>query len=392
MESVAKHNFYAVESIIVAGRRKLLTCIALSGYYGFYNIGDEAILEAIIRFLRRRLPEAELVVFSADPAHTRRTYGVESVSRTHLPSIFRTLRRADLLISGGGGLLQDVTSLRSVVYYLGIMEMAMQMGKKVAVFAQGMGPLHHRLALHWVKRVLSRVDFVSVRDPLSGSFLSQLGIKREIMVTADPVFSLEPASGEEIKAFWAKKGLPEEKKYLRIGVALRPFPRETSSNAQIMETVARACLYLEKQHKARLIFLPFHLQKDLPLARQIASRLSQQSIIIDKFLTIREIMCLMGGLDLLVGMRLHALIIAAVSGVPFLALPYDPKINAFLSRIGKDPPPPLQELTLQQLIQGLETVLAGKEKDSRRLGRIQELKNEVEKAADELLSLVGSAG
>ena len=347
-----------------------MTCIALSGYYGFYNTGDEAILEAIICLLRRRLPEAELVVFSADPAHTRRAYGVESVSRTHLPSIFRTLQRADLLISGGGGLLQDVTSLRS------------------AVFAQGMGPLHHRLALHWVKRVLSRVDFVSVRDPLSESFLSQLGIKREIFVTADPVFSLEPASQEEIDAFWAEKGLPEEKEYLRIGVALRPFPRETGSNAEIMETVARACLYLEKQYKVRLFFLPYHLHKDLPLARQIASRLSQQSIIMDKFLTVREIMCLVGGLDLLVGMRLHALIFAAVSGVPFMALPYDPKINAFLSRIGKDPLPPLQELTLRQLIRGLETILAGREQGARSLRRIQELKNEVEKAADELLSLV----
>lgn len=365
-----------------------MTCIALSGYYGFYNTGDEAILEAIICLLRRRLPEAELVVFSADPAHTRRAYGVESVSRTHLPSIFRTLQRADLLISGGGGLLQDVTSLRSVAYYLGIMEMALLMGKKVAVFAQGMGPLHHRLALHWVKRVLSRVDFVSVRDPLSESFLSQLGIKREIFVTADPVFSLEPASQEEIDAFWAEKGLPDEKEYLRIGVALRPFPRETGSNAEIMETVARACLYLEKQYKVRLFFLPYHLHKDLPLARQIASRLSQQSIIMDKFLTVREIMCLVGGLDLLVGMRLHALIFAAVSGVPFMALPYDPKINAFLSRIGKDPLPPLQELTLRQLIRGLETILAGREQGARSLRRIQELKNEVEKAADELLSLV----
>ncbi|MGI5882936.1 MAG: polysaccharide pyruvyl transferase family protein, partial [Dethiobacteria bacterium] len=95
-----------------------MTCIALSGYYGFYNTGDEAILEAIIGIVRRRLPGAELVVFSADPDHTRQEYGVESVSRTCLFSIFRTLHRADLLISGGGGLLQDVTSLRSVAYYL----------------------------------------------------------------------------------------------------------------------------------------------------------------------------------------------------------------------------------------------------------------------------------
>lgn len=367
-----------------------MTCIALSGYYGFYNTGDEAILEAIISIFRRRLPEAELVVFSADPSHTCRTYGVDSVSRNHLPSIFRTLHRADLLISGGGGLLQDVTSLRSVAYYLGMMELALFMGKKVAVFAQGMGPLHHRLARHWVKRVLTRVDLVSVRDPLSADFLTQLGVKRKVRVTADPVFSLEPASQKEIEAFWTAQQITRAKEQLHVGIALRPFPRETSAGGEVIETITRACIYLEQQYKARLIFLPYHLQKDLPLARQVASRLSQQSLIIDRSLSVREFMCLIGGLDLLVGMRLHALVFAAVSGVPLVALPYDPKINAFLSRIGKEMLPPLQELTLEELIRDLNGVLA--EKEWRGGGELEakilELKSEVEIAASELLSLV----
>ncbi len=371
-----------------------MTCIALSGYYGFYNTGDEAILEVIIDFLQRQLPGVEVVVFSADPGHTRRTYGVEAVSRTHMSSIVRTLRRADLLISGGGGLFQDITSFRSVVYYLGIIELAMLMDKKVAVFAQGMGPLHHRMAMKWVKRVLDRVDLVSVRDPFSARFLEELGVKREVRVTADPVFSLTPASQEEIKAFWRTQGIWKEQKQLQVGIALRPFLHVTPFGVDILETIIKACIYLEEEYGARLIFLPYHLQKDLPLARQVASRLSRQSLIMDRTLSAREVMCLIGGLDLLVGMRLHALIFAAVSGIPFVALPYDPKINAFLSRMGKETPAPLQELTLDRLKQELNEILsqqkrAGGEEPGK---KICGLKSEVQRALQELLALVSDPG
>jgi polysaccharide pyruvyl transferase CsaB len=368
-----------------------LTCIALSGYYGFYNTGDEAILEAIIGIVRRRLPGAELVVFSADPDHTRQEYGVESVSRTCLFSIFRTLHRADLLISGGGGLLQDVTSLRSVAYYLGMIELAFFMGKKVAVFAQGMGPLHHPLARRWVKRVLNKVDLISVRDPLSAAFLEELGVGREIRVAADPVFTLSPASPQEIETFWARHKMANAgRQQPHIGIALRFFPREQDSGEEIFEMLTRACIYLVQRYNARLVFLPYHLSRDLPLARQIASGLSQQSLVIDCPLSNKENMCLVGGLDMLVGMRLHALIFAAVSGIPFLALPYDPKVNAFLGRLGKNPLPPLQEMTLERLKKDLDIVLAeGKKNFTIGLrAKIRELEGEVEKAAGELLSLV----
>ncbi len=369
-----------------------MTCIALSGYYGFYNTGDEAILESIIDILRRRLPRAEIVVFSADPQHTRRSYGVQSVSRTCLPSIFRTLCRADLLISGGGGLLQDVTSLRSVAYYLGMMELALFMGKKVAVFAQGMGPLQHPLARRWVKKVLTRVDLVSVRDPLSADFLTRIGVQRRVRVAADPVFSLEPATRQEVEDFWSAQKIAGENGQLHVGIALRSFPRETDAGGMVLETITKACLYLEQRYRARLVFLPCHQPDDLPLARQVASRLSQQSPIIDRPLSNREVMCLIGGLDMLMGMRLHALVLAAVSGIPFVALPYDPKVNAFLSRLGKKPLPPLQQLALDQLTADLDAALAvEKQQRGGNLGlRIEELKGEVERAADELLSLVAA--
>ena len=367
-----------------------MTCIALSGYYGFYNIGDEAILEVIISILRHRIPEVRIVVLSADPDYTGRTFGVEAVSRTHLPSIIRTLKSADLLISGGGGLLQDTTSFRSVAYYLSIMEAALLIGKKVAVFAQGMGPLHRPLALRWVKRVLNRVDLISVRDSISADFLAELGINKNVRIAADPVFSLRPANEEEITSFWRSEGVDIGEKDLLVGVALRPFPQGPSLGAEIFETIMQACLYLEDKYGARFVFLPYHLKKDLPLAKKIASGLSQQSLVIERAITAREMISLIGGLDLLLGMRLHALIFAAISGVSFVALPYDPKINALLTTLGKKPFPSLDELTLEQLIEDLDLALSAKgETDKGELAlRIEELKGEVEKSALDLLALV----
>jgi len=365
-----------------------LTCIALSGYYGFHNIGDEAILEAIVTALRRYQPEIELVVFSADPLHTRETYGVEAISRTHLPSIIRVLRRSDLLVSGGGGLLQDVTGPCSIPYYLGIMELAMLLGTKVAVYAHGVGPLQHRWSRLWVKRVLSRVSWVSVRDVASAQFLAELGLNREIRITADPVYSLEPASREDILSFWEAYGVKKSRMEPLVGIALRPYPGETEFDQRLLEIIKSGCNYLHREFGARLVYLPYHLEKDLPLARALASLSSAQGIIFEQSLSSKEVIKLMGGLDLLIGMRLHALILAAICSVPFVALPYDPKVNAFLESIGEKNFLPPEQLTFQELLARLKNALyQGEERRKALRLKIKEQKAEVEKAIGELLSL-----
>lgn len=368
-----------------------MACIALSGYYGFYNVGDEAILEAIISAFHRFQPDVELIVFSADPRHTRETHGVEAVHRTHLPSIIRVLRRADLLVSGGGGLLQDVTGPRSVPYYLGIMELAMLMGTKVAVYAQGMGPLRHRWSRLWVRRVLSRVDWLSVRDETSAQFLTKLGLKREVRLTADPVYFLEPAGAKEVHAFWKAHGVKKSRMEPLVGIALRPYPGETEFDQRLLQIIKKSCNYLQSEFGARLVYLPYHLEKDLPLARTLAALSPAQGLIFENSLTTREALELMGGLDLLIGMRLHALMLAAICGVPFVALPYDPKVNAFLDFMGAHNYIMPEKLTFQGLLAGLKMALRQEKTYKDRLClKLKEQKNEVEKAVAELLSLAST--
>ncbi len=104
--------------------------VVLSGYFGFGNAGDEAILAAEVAALRQLIPQVEITVLSGNPRKTAATYNVEAEPRGNLWALCRALRRADLLISGGGSLLQDITSNRSIPYYLGVMALAKLMGKK----------------------------------------------------------------------------------------------------------------------------------------------------------------------------------------------------------------------------------------------------------------------
>ncbi|MGI5822506.1 MAG: polysaccharide pyruvyl transferase CsaB [Dethiobacteria bacterium] len=369
-----------------------MTVIALSGYYGFHNAGDEAILKALVTALRRCQPDIELIVFSADPGHTRKAYQVEAVSRTCLSSIVSTLRRADLLVSGGGGLLQDVTGPRTIPYYLGMMELARFLGAKVAVFAQGVGPLRSRWSRLAVKKVLSRVDFISVRDVASACFLRDLGISKEIEITADPVFSLRPAAPRGRAPFREGSGLRRPPGELLVGIALRPYPGEKVFDQKIQTVIANGCYYLRQEFGAKLLYLPFHRKKDFPLAKVMASHPLSKGKVYEGPLAPDKLLQLMGELDLLIGMRLHALIFAALSGVPFIALPYDPKVNAFLKNIGEKPAFSLEELTSQKLLAELKKVLSQDEEHQENLlQKIQEQSVKVEKTVAKIFSLVQNA-
>ncbi len=297
--------------------------VLLSGYYGFDNSGDDAILYATIQELRRRRSDLLLEVLSYHPEKTREHYGVESVNRFDVREVSRALRRADVLVSGGGSLLQDVTSSRSLWYYLLVMLMAKWHRAKLYVYANGIGPIDGGLNRRLAAWVLKKADAITLRDPMSRDFLASLGLEDErISVTADPVYALEMPTEEEKEALLKRIGLPR-RSYL--GVALRPWKH---APALYEETKTYLCKLLEETEE-EILLLPLHEGEDRPFFETMFEDLGRPSRLhLLPELSVEEMIGAIGCCHAMVAMRLHALIYATLCEVPMVAVSYDPKVKA----------------------------------------------------------------
>ena len=170
--------------------------LLLSGYYGYGNAGDEAVLAGLVAGFRAVRPaeDLELVALSGSPAETEAAHGIAAADRYKPGALLREIRRADLFLSGGGSLLQDVTSAHGIFYYLGVVRMAQAMGRKTMFIAQGIGPLKRARSRRLVRSVANRLNAVTVRDPGSADLLREIGVTRPpIEVTADPALLLGEA-------------------------------------------------------------------------------------------------------------------------------------------------------------------------------------------------------
>lgn len=292
--------------------------IVISGYYGFGNGGDEAVLGAMIAALRDRIPQARVVVLSGAPDQTRLLHGVASASRT--TGALRAIAGADLFISGGGSLIQDVTSARSALYYLGLLGLATGLARATMVYAQGIGPLRRRWLRTLAGGILNRVTLVTVRDEDSRRLLQKLAVHRPVHVVADPAFALDPVPATDIRDLI---GTPRA---ARIGLALRPW-----RDGRFLEPLVDGLRAVCREIGAEVVALAFHPERDLAVCAQ-AARATDGRVLAG--LSPREMMAVVGGLDLVVGMRLHALVYAVARGVPPVGLSYDPKIEGLFKQIG----------------------------------------------------------
>lgn len=177
--------------------------IIISGYYGFHNSGDEAVLKSILTALEEESRQAGItvkpVVLSSDPAWTQKMYGVEAVPRMSLGEVRRAIKNSDGLISGGGSLLQDATSPKSIPYYLAILKLAQWAGKPTFVYAQGIGPVQRKIFYPMIRSVFQRCEYVSVRDEQSAALLDTMKLKNPVVeVVPDPVMGLPLPRGSEL--------------------------------------------------------------------------------------------------------------------------------------------------------------------------------------------------
>lgn len=318
--------------------------ILISGYYGSKNGGDEAMLAAMLEVLREMEGNISATVISLNPEYTKRRHKVDAVKWLDIFSIIRKILTADLLISGGGSLLQNVTSRRSLYYYLGIIFLGKIFGCKVMLYAQGIGPIRGTFAQKLMNWIVNRVDLITVRDHGSLEELKKLKINRPpIYCTADPVLAIKPVPLEFGKKILISHNLKAGKKI--IGVSVRRWINWQNCQA----VLAQALDKLVDEIDAQIVFIPMQFPEDIKAAKSTAELMKNPCTVLEDEFSTAEILSLVGCTDVLISIRLHALIFAGVMSVPMLGISYDPKIERFLDSIGEKPLGNLQTVTAEKI-------------------------------------------
>lgn len=319
--------------------------ILISGYYGFNNIGDESILRTVIDNLREKLPDVEITVLSQSPAQTAEKYGVKAARRMNLWDIFRSVWRCDMLLSGGGSLLQDATSSRSILYYLFILFLAQLLRKRTFIYSQGIGPINAPRNRRLTAFVLRRTDGIVVRDSKSRDLLLELGVPdRLIHVTADPVIRVKAPGPELGLKILEEEGCPRHPDRLMVGWAIK----SRKPNKHFLHEAKRCVVWLREAYGADSVLIPFFHDEDLCVCEAVAEHLDGQAGCLRKKYLSEETLSIIGCMDVLVGVRLHSLIYAAVMGVPMIGVSYDPKVDSFLASIEQPTPFTTDDFTLEK--------------------------------------------
>lgn len=310
--------------------------IVLSGFYGLGNTGDEAILKSIVDNLKKELDNPDITVFSLSPEQTAKEHGVKSVYRGWRhdnKEKVKALRQADLLISGGGGLLQDTYPTKFLFgplpYYLLIVLLAKLCGTKVMFFSQGIGPVTSTWGKFLMRRLANLADFVTVRDEFSKDYLHNLGVTRpETVVTADIVFALDLDPDDS-----AYDSLPLKGDERIVAVAPRPW---FEHEEEYMTKMAWALDRLVETHGVTPVFVPMEPPYDTDVSKRIVAKMehSTETLVLDGAFSPNELHNFIARADLTIALRLHALIFSALQNVPHVGLSYDPKVEAFLKRSG----------------------------------------------------------
>lgn len=356
--------------------------IVISGAYGYGNVGDEAILRGMLLALREAIPDADFVVLSANPHLTRTQHGVQAVrrvlfapsfrrmlasgvsrsGRAKVQGVIRHIHEADIFIVGGGGLLYDLINTAKAMwlekfYLFGWpishwateIRLARALGKPVILYSVGIGPVTTRLGKLLLERIARQVALITVRDQASRVILSRFGVPADrIQVTADPAILISPASSEEVAGILSQAGVSSNK-HPRIGLALRswyPYAminKATATKCQAIweRNMAEAADGLVESLDAELVFVPMQGYvepfDDATCSDRVIAQMKhrEQACRLPRGLDPNTVIGALGAMDLVVAMRLHALILAAAMSTPVVGIIYDPKVRAFLESIGQ---------------------------------------------------------
>lgn len=325
--------------------------VVICGAYGMGNSGDEAILDAIVAEMRAIDPLMPLTVMTRDPAGASARLGLTAVHTFNFPRFLAVMRRRALYINGGGSLIQDVTSRRSLWYYLFTLRAAKRLGCKVMMYGCGIGPVKRPGGVERTRRVLnSCVDAITLREPDSIEELARFGVtKPEIILASDPALTLPSAPAEEVDTALEAAGAAPKGKYICFALRLWPGFGEKAG------VFAAAARHAHEAYGLTPVFLPINHLDDGQAAALVAEKLGDTPhVLLPGPMSSALVIGLMSRMQVVVSMRLHGLIFAAGQGVPLIGVSYDPKVTAFLRCVdaGCVPLEGLEEGELCRLIDG----------------------------------------
>ena len=322
--------------------------IFLVGYYGFGNIGDEAILSAILAEFRARQPDVRFVVASGNPANTTAAHGVEAISWNDMAAIHRAVQASDLVVVGGGGLFHDYWGVDpdtfltnkhwGVAYYAGPALLTTLYRKRLMLYAVGVGPLYSAHGIKLTRMAAETAQAITVRDAGSKTGLEDMGIPAaRIRVTADPAFAFQPTLPSSLES-----AVGENFVLRRPVLAAAPRHWSIGVHPDFLERELAAAFDLFLEHSGgTVVLVPFQnlsgeRENDRATATRILDhmRLRERAAITNGPATPDQVYGCLKDCDIVFGMRLHALIFAATAGVPAVALSYDPKIGEIVRQLG----------------------------------------------------------
>lgn len=334
-----------------------MTNILIAGYYGLNNIGDEAILSGMICSLNKYIKDAKYSVITSNPAETARLHNITPVkqsfnegvtkfaynclTRNELYNMFRQIDKCDLFILGGGSLLQDLRVyylpfLLSMVYY------AQRKGKKTAIYGIGAGPIDTLLGRRLCRKVLGSADLVTVRDPMSKNVLERCDLKNVIQ-TADPAFGLEinidgiPSPSRSEGDENQERRIFSSTLYNWLQDSDRNHNRPVSSKDLEERRQAFSDIFSEisKTHNSALLFIPTVKIDETGYVKIKEYMRTIDNVSVQKYTNdLGKVLSSLSRSDLLIGMRLHSLILATIIGVPFVPISYCGKVKSYLEVVG----------------------------------------------------------
>ena len=357
--------------------------ILIIGWFGAGNIGDEAILLSELHAMRERISDAEFHILSFDPERTQRLVsGLQQVVkiigvgskhkflRTDFRGLWHSLTTVDMVVIGGGGIFQDIYNHYPIPFFTLMVVLSKLLSKRVVIHSVGIGPIRTWIGKRLTRFASNLADSVTVRDHESKYMLASIGVNKDIGISSDPVFLLEPVKSEKVKGLLASNDLTSG---LKIGVCIQDLLSWSNENKMALAEVLDRII---SENGAKVVFIPFGSYRDgwfskdssdtvdLSSARRLAAMMNERAIIIAEELDPQELLSFIGELDIIISMRLHGIIMGISQSIPVIGLTYkqETKITNLMKWIGQGENLFfVDELNRENILNHIEAILSHKE-------------------------------